>query len=257
MGMPYYSDIRTVLDADVGIRPQVKVDVVGGVLIYCDPETYPTSFPAQAGFGIAVGLPHRKAARLNPELLRHLKQLLRNERVVAVGEVGLNRTEPSDTWELQEEVMIRILELSSPCQPIILHIRDGEDRRSGVLYLECLELLKPNVARTQKVVLHCFTGAQEVVVSWCKAFPYCFLSYSGQARLFTEAQKQAVRRVPANRLLIETDSPYFRPAGARMCTPSFLGDVANIIASYRDSEVRDVCQLTLRNSTQLFGLEIA
>ncbi|KAH3841069.1 hypothetical protein DPMN_114527 [Dreissena polymorpha] len=36
--MPYYSDIRTILDADVGIRPQVEVDVVGGVLIYCDPE---------------------------------------------------------------------------------------------------------------------------------------------------------------------------------------------------------------------------
>ncbi|KAH3872198.1 uncharacterized protein LOC127868684 [Dreissena polymorpha] len=254
LGMPYYSDIRTILDADVGIRPQVEVDVVGGVLIYCDPETYPTSFPAQAGFGVAVGLHPRKAARFNPELYRHLKQLLRNERVVALGEVGLDRTEPADTWGLQEEVLTRILELSSPCQPIILHIRDGEDRQSGVLYLMCLELLKPNVARTQKVVLHCFTGAQEVVIRWCKAFPNCFFSYSGQARLFTEAQKQAVRRVPANRLLIETDSPYFRPAGARMCTPSFLGDVANVIASYRDSEVRDVCQLTLRNSTQLFGL---
>ncbi|KAH3793328.1 hypothetical protein DPMN_146836 [Dreissena polymorpha] len=114
---------------------------------------------------------------------------------------------------------------------------DGEDRQSGVLYLECLELLKPNVARTQKVVLHCFTGAQE-----------------DKPGFFTEAQKQAVRRVPANRLLIETDSPYVRPAGVRMCTPSFLGDVANVISSYRDSEVRDVCQLTLRNSTQLFGL---
>ncbi|KAH3827324.1 hypothetical protein DPMN_129256 [Dreissena polymorpha] len=257
MGMPYYSDIWTVLDADVGIIPQVEVDAVGGVLIYCDHETYPTSFPAQARFGVAVGLHPRKAARFNPELYRHLKQLLRNERVVALGEVGLDRTEPADTWGLQEEVLTRILELSSPCQPIILRIRDGEDRQSGVLYLECLELLKPNVARTQKVVLHCFTGAQEVVVSWCKAFPNCFFSYSGQARLFTEAQKQAVRRVPVNRLLIETDSPYFRPAGARMCTPSFLGDVANVIASYRDSEVRDVCQLTLRNSTQLFGLEKA
>ena len=93
---------------------------------------------------------------------------------------------------------------------------------SAVRSALCLELLKPNVARTQKVVLHCFTGAQEVVISWCKAFPNCFFSYSGQARLFTEAQKQAVRRVPANRLLIETDSPYFRPAGARMCTPSFF-----------------------------------
>ncbi|XP_052224916.1 3'-5' ssDNA/RNA exonuclease TatD-like [Dreissena polymorpha] len=110
---------------------------------------------------------------------------------------------------------------------------------SAVRSALCLELLKPNVARTQKVVLHCFTSAQE---------------YSGQARLFTEAQKQAILRVPANRLLIETDSPYFRPAGAQMCTPSFLGDVANVIASYRDSEVRVVCQLTLRNSTQLFGL---
>ncbi len=38
LGMPYYSEIRTILDADVGIRPQVEVDVVGGVLIYCDPE---------------------------------------------------------------------------------------------------------------------------------------------------------------------------------------------------------------------------
>ncbi|KAH3777980.1 hypothetical protein DPMN_179431 [Dreissena polymorpha] len=54
LGMPYYSDIRTILDADVGIRPQVEVDVVGGVLIYCDPETYPSSFPAQAGFGVAL-----------------------------------------------------------------------------------------------------------------------------------------------------------------------------------------------------------
>ncbi|KAH3838432.1 hypothetical protein DPMN_111841 [Dreissena polymorpha] len=86
--MPYYSDIRTILDADLGIRPQVEVDVVEGVLIYCDPETYPTSFLAQAGFGVAVGLHPRKEARFNPELYRHLKHLLRNERVVALGEVG-------------------------------------------------------------------------------------------------------------------------------------------------------------------------
>ncbi|KAH3701148.1 hypothetical protein DPMN_076131 [Dreissena polymorpha] len=248
--MSYYSDIRTVLDADVGTRLQVEVDVVGGVLIYCDPETYPTSFPAQAGFGVAVGLHPRRVARFNSELYRRLKHLLRNERVVALGELGLDRTEPSETRGLQEEVLTRI----SPCQPVILHIRDEEDRQSVVLYLECLELMKTNAARTQKVVLHCFIGAQEVVVSWCKAFPNCYFSYSGQARHFTESQKQAVRRVPANRLLIETVSPYFRPAGARMCTPSFLGEVANVIASYRDSEVRDVCQLTFRNSTQLFGL---
>ncbi|XP_052238357.1 uncharacterized protein LOC127849651 [Dreissena polymorpha] len=55
LGIPHNSDVQTVLDVDVGTRPQVEVDVVGGVIIYCHPETYPTSFPVQAELSVPVG----------------------------------------------------------------------------------------------------------------------------------------------------------------------------------------------------------
>ncbi|KAH3739360.1 hypothetical protein DPMN_046011 [Dreissena polymorpha] len=66
LGMPYYSDIRTILHADVGTRPQVEVDVVGGVLIYCDPRDLPDIFPGSGSVWCRGGITSPESGTIQP-----------------------------------------------------------------------------------------------------------------------------------------------------------------------------------------------
>ena len=71
---------------------------------------------------------------------------------------------------------------------------------------------------------------------------------------FTDLQRAAVQRIPINRLLLETDSPYFKPyAKARMNSPMFIGEVADKVAKIRSNSVENVLHVTFKNGENLYG----
>ncbi|KAH3718487.1 hypothetical protein DPMN_061291 [Dreissena polymorpha] len=80
--------------------------------------------------------------------------------------------------------------------------------------------MQKNVSSTQKIHLHCFTGTLDQVLSWSAAFPRCYFSISDLVARFDEVQKSVVRGIPADRLLVETDSPYLRALSNRDNTPA-------------------------------------
>ena len=131
---------------------------------------------------------------------------MRTTEIVALGEVGLDHTEPQSTWQTHQEVLIKVLQLSMPIQPLIIHLRDPQDRHCGELSTRCLEILKVLVASVQKIHLHCFGGTAEQVVSWLEAFPKSYFGFTESVVRFDDFQKAALQKVPRTHLLIESDT---------------------------------------------------
>lgn len=96
-----------------------------------------------------------------------------------------------------------------PVQPLIIHLRDPQDRHCGELSTRCLQILKTHVALVQKIHLHCFGEIVEQVVSWLGAFLKIYFALTKSTSRFDDFQKAALRKVPRAHLLIESDSPYF------------------------------------------------
>ena len=135
-----------------------------------------------------------------------------------------------------------------PIRPVILHMRDAADQHCGEVGARCLQIMKANVAPTQRIHLHCFTGTVEQVVSWLETFPKCYFGVTGLVREFDSFQKAALRRIPRGHLLIETYAPYFRPLQASASTPAFIGEVALEVSRVRGETVEEVLESTSANT---------
>ena len=179
-----------------------------------------------------------------------LINLLRSTEVVALGDVGLDHTEPQSTWQAQEEILLKVLQLSMPIQPLIIHLRDPQDKHCGELSTRCLQILTP----VQKIHMHCFGGTVKQMVRWLEAFTKSYFGFTESVSRFDDFQKAAFRKVPRAHLLIETDSPYFKPALASASTPAFIGDVATAISRIRNETVQDILDLTAANTRVLYML---
>ena len=94
----------------------------------------------------------------------------------------------------------------------------------------------------------------EQVVSWLEAFPKTYFGFTESVSRFDDFQKAALRKVPRAHLLIETDSPYFKPALASVSTPAFIGDVATAVSRIRNETVQDILDLTAANTRVLYML---
>ena len=91
----------------VPVDDRTKITLVGTVAIYCDPDTYPTDVKLQelpssimVGAGIHPRHARNRSSRIESDV-RHLRRLLQHPRVIALGEVGLDHTEPIESWASQ------------------------------------------------------------------------------------------------------------------------------------------------------------
>jgi Tat protein secretion system quality control protein TatD with DNase activity len=92
-------------------RPStVPVNLIGGTLIYCDPESFPTSVPIEDKWIVAIGVHPKKVLGLRKQHYQQFISLVQSRRVAAVGEIGLDRTVSEEYWAEQ---------------PIILHVRSN------------------------------------------------------------------------------------------------------------------------------------
>ncbi|KAH3704480.1 hypothetical protein DPMN_120399 [Dreissena polymorpha] len=245
--------IEALVGHTVGPMPEVPVRVNGGVAVFCDPPNYPREYPSVTGFGSAVGVHPKAPLRDVKGVVGQVERELRKDGVVALGEIGLDRTVPEREWGRQEEMFVGLLELACPRRPVILHIR-GQDTYSCEASALALRLMQKNVSPTQRIHLHCFTGTLDQVLSWSAAFPRCYFSISGLAARFDEVQKSAVRGIPADRLLVETDSPYLRVRSKKDNTPAYVGEVANTVAQIRKETLREILRTTAENGRRLYNL---
>ncbi len=195
--------------------------------------------------------PH-KAKDFTEESLIKIERLAEENIIHAVGEIGLDfhyNFSPSDSQILafrQQLNLAQKLDL-----PVIIHSREASQR-----IIDCIEEEKYSGGG----VLHCFTGnwdfAQKMMA---KNF---LISFSGIVT-FPKAHelREVARKMPLDRLLIETDSPFLAPIPFRgkikRNEPKFVKNIAQFIAEIKNISQSDFSDQTTLNFTTLFGIEIS
>jgi TatD DNase family protein len=196
----------------------------------------------------SIGI-HPHEARLATEAdYASLKELARHPKVVAWGEIGLDYHYDLSPREIQREVFQRQLTLAKETQlPVIIHTREAENDTMNLLRT-CWE--------GRPGVMHCFSGSQRLA-EVCLEMGF-MISFSG-ILTFPKAQeiREAAKRVPLERLLIETDSPYLAPVPYRgkRNEPAYVIEAAKALAHIKGISLEELGEAVCRNYFQLFGHE--
>jgi len=189
--------------------------------------------------------------------------LAKNKKVVGIGECGLdfhmienqtNENPASPTGRLkvesikekQKEVFIKHLELAKEVnKPIIIHCRDAHDDLLKILHLA----VKPPSG-----AMHFFTGNLEQAKEYIELGFY--ISFSGVIT-FTNSYDEAIKNIPLEKILIETDCPYVAPIPHRgkRNEPAYVKYVAHKIAEVRCISFEEVAEQTTKNAWQLFKIQ--
>lgn len=178
---------------------------------------------------------------------KHFEKAAKSGQLVAVGETGLDYYYEHSPKELQKDYFKRYLELALECNlPVVIHCRDAfED------FFSIIDSHYPS----DLGVLHCFTGtpdeAKELVKRGWR------VSFSGIMTFKrSDMLREALKEVPLNQILVETDSPYLAPQSRRGKTnePAFVVEVAQKVTEVKGVSFKEVAQATYTNTCQLFQI---
>lgn len=171
----------------------------------------------------------------------------REENVVAVGETGLDYYYSREFADQQQESFIRHLSVAAETNlPVIVHTREARE--------DTIDLIRAHGSTSSAGVLHCFTESWEMAKQALDLNYY--ISISGIVT-FKNAQelKDVASKIPADRLLVETDSPYLAPVPyrGRPNEPKYVRDVAEYVAELRGISFAELAELTSENYFRLFS----
>ena len=214
-----------------------------------DLEHYPAMrrlVDAYPSVDVSVGVHPNEDEGAEPSI-EDLLRLASDPRVVAIGETGLDYARGEDKASRQRERFRLHIEAARGCsKPLIVHTRAAAT--------DTLDLLKQARAEEVGGVFHCFTEDWETAR---QALELGFhLSFSGIITFKNAAQiREVARRVPLDRLLIETDSPYLAPVPYRgkPNEPPYLQHVAACVAEIRGLDPAHLAQVTHDNYVRLFN----
>ncbi len=190
------------------------------------------------------------------------EKLLKNSKVIAVGEVGLDhyRTPEIEKQEIQKKVFKEFIELALKHNlPLVLHSRDASKGSKGKVHADMIEILSTYYsllpANFPRGVAHSFTGSLEEAQKYLGLGFY--LGFNGIIT-FARQYDEMIRSVPLNRILIETDAPYLTPEPYRgqRNEPSYVIEVAKKLAELKDVSFEEICTQTTQNCKKLFKLDI-
>ena len=180
------------------------------------------------------------------------KSLARSEKVVAIGEIGLDyyyrpktKKKLAEFKERQKEAFIEQLNLAEELNlPVIFHCRMAHDD-----LLEILKSRAPNFIPYG--VIHCFTGSLEQAQKFLEMGFY--LGFNGI--IFKLNLDEIIKKTPLERILVETDCPYLTPPQENSRNePSYVKYVAERIAQIKKIKFNEVCQITTENAKKLFKI---
>lgn len=239
-----------------------KAGVIQSIEIGCAPEEWKQALSLSEKYPqqiyAVLGIHPEYAPLLNEEGLQELNTLLAHQNNVAVGEIGLDYT-CLDIAEkdLQQQTFAKLLTLANQVnKPVVLHVRrEGEDYST---YEDTFHTLKhewePSTSTGHPGVLHCFCARYEEAkkaldMGLLLGINGCF-SYKKN-----EYIREAVKKVGAEHIILETDCPYLSPQGKRgqRNDPSNIPLIAQFIADYLNMPLAELAEITTRNARALYG----
>jgi TatD DNase family protein len=196
----------------------------------------------------AVAVHPHEAASLDDRAVELLREMSRNPRVVAIGEIGLDYYYENHDREVQKRAFGRQIELALDVGlPVIVHNRDA--------HADVLSILKEAASRGVTGVLHCYSGSLELAMEFIDLG--FFISIAGPVT-FKNAKRpvEVASNIPLDRLLIETDCPYLAPVPVRgrRNEPAYVRYTAEKIAELRGVTLEELAEATSKNSARLFGI---
>ncbi len=208
---------------------------------------------------LALGWERGQAGRVSAEqaldLLRVEVERCRAEALapVAIGEIGLDYHHSAETAAEQRELFERQVALAAEWGlPVVVHSREAEADTLAILRAVGSRAL---AAAGRLGVLHCFTGGRGFAEAVLAAGLH--VSFSGIVTFHNAADlRETARRIPAERLLVETDCPYLTPVPVRgkPNEPAFVGHVGQCLAAGRGVPALQLATVTRDNARRLFGL---
>lgn len=194
-----------------------------------------------------IGIFPSEAKTYNEEVEEKLLRLAENQKVAAVGEVGLDYYWDKSFNDIQKDVFRKQIELANKLNlPIVVHDREA--------HKDCFDILKEE-NKSSKVLFHCFSGSVEFMRECVKEGWYIAL---GGVVTFKNAikMKEVAKEVPFNKLVLETDSPYLTPVPYRgkPNKPAYVKYVAEEIAKIRGISFEEISDITSKNAEELFNI---
>lgn len=196
----------------------------------------------------AVGVHPHEAKTMDETTIELLRSLAKKEKVVAIGEIGLDYHYDNSPREVQKKWFAEQIKLAKELKlPIIIHEREAQQ--------DMYNILKAHDDGKLTGVLHCFSGSLEMAKKYLEMGLY--LSFAGPVT-FKNAKtpKEVAKSIPLERMLVETDSPYLTPEPNRgkRNEPLNVRYVAAMIAELRGLTFEEIATKTSRNVKELFKI---
>jgi len=193
-----------------------------------------------SGVLAAVGIHPWNAVPPTDKICQRLYNLARDRHVVAIGEIGLDYIRSPETKEVQKELLIHELSIAREAGlPVNLHCKEAHQ--------DMMHILRNETGYDIKGVIHGFSGDQTTLRDWLDLDFYISIGVRGIVDIKIPSLEEAIRHIPSNRLLIETDSA----ARDELDRPAELIYAAQKMASLRGTTVEDIANITTENLKRL------
>lgn len=194
---------------------------------------------------VTIGYHPEYANNIEKSDLDYLKTLLKEKKVVGIGEIGLDYHYTSDNKDKQIWLFEEQLKIAEDFNlPVVIHSRDAT--------MDTINTLKKyNV----KGIIHCFSGSLETAKIYIKMG--FLLGIGGVVTFKNSKLKEVLLEIPINSIVLETDSPYLTPVPYRgkINSSKYLKYIANFIANIKNTSLDDVAEITSKNAIALFDFK--
>jgi len=196
-----------------------------------------------------VGVHPHEAKTLDKKALQVLKDLSKADKVVGIGEIGLDFYYDNSPRDEQREAFKKQLQLAKEINlPVVIHSREADE--------DTIKILKEENMRNHNILLHSYTGGAEMAE---EALELGFYFSAGGIVTFNSAQdlKNIMQKIPLSRILLETDSPYLAPSPhiVKRNEPMYVKEVAKYLASLKNTTFEKVAETTTSNTRRFFNIE--
>ncbi len=194
-----------------------------------------------------IGVHPDEVGALDEERFQEMERLLREEKIAAVGEIGLDYYWDNESHDIQKKWFIRQLELARKTGlPVNIHSREAA--------ADTMQILK-EYGQGMKAIIHCYSYSKEMAEEYVKMG---YLLGIGGVVTFKNARKlkEVVQAVPISHLVLETDCPYLAPEPNRGKRNSsiYLQNVAKAIAELKGMTTEEVIQITEANAKAFYQI---
>jgi TatD DNase family protein len=238
-------------DREQVIQRALDLGVTRMINVGFNRETIPSTLQladSYEGIYAAIGWHPQDAADMKADDLDWIESLCRNNKVVAIGEIGLDYYWDTSPREVQQQVFREQIRLARKLgKPVVIHNRDA--------HADVVAILKEERADEVGGVMHCFSGSWEIAKECLKLGFY--ISFGGPITYKNAKQpKEVLAQVPLDRLLIETDSPYLTPHPHRgkRNESGYVTLVAQAAAEIKGIDLEEIAKITTQNAADLFSI---